>query len=350
MFSSCSQDCDINFIQETSKIKLPDNYEVIDCYDNLEYVITAVFQVDSSGIGILLKENIFKKAPVNYKLDWFGFNYLDEDNRNIGNNDDLYFLEDCYKSNTWHFLLNTKTGMLWCSVLYPDWSGDFEPCEKDGEAVEESRFDFNLLNEFPYQTLEEYRISDTLDRTAKLNDNQFLIIFQISTTKPPKDRGECGCPIRSQIFKSNEYLLGNHGVITEDYDNLKFNFLTVLVENDIKQTIYWVSYANQDYSKRKDYPNFEKGELTNMYLSPVLAEKYKNDSVSYESYSKFLDKRIIKVTSVKRNLLNNRIDSMIQIFQLELYDMSAILDEAKYINGLCVLGFSDIELRKKYNY
>jgi hypothetical protein len=207
-----------------------------------------------------------------------------------------------------------------------------------------------IKDSFPYNNLKEYRITDTLLKSAYVDDDLFLDLFQHFTTKPPIDRGECGCPIRTQVFKSNEYLLSYHGELKND-NNSKygFDFLTVLVEKPDTSRIYWLSYAHNDFNDSMMI-NFHKGQLSNVYLDPVLAEKYGNDSIELESYSTFLDSLIIKKTTIINHKKTNLYDSTIQIMRLVLYDMSVILDETRFENDSCTMDYMGAELRNKLNY
>jgi hypothetical protein len=211
-------------------------------------------------------------------------------------------------------------------------------------------FDINKVkNKFPYKERIFYRISDTLSRKAKIDNEFFNEIFQFFTTPPPTESGECGCPIREQILPTPTYLLSYHGKLKQRYhDSINFDFITVLTEDNKSSKIYWLAYP--DKNEQSDMPFIRKGLLSNMYLNPTLAEKYKTDTLNYESYSEFIDDIIIKKTAISNYIKENRIDSTIEILELCFYDMSVLLDVARFKNDSLILDFTDNELRAKYKY
>lgn len=211
-------------------------------------------------------------------------------------------------------------------------------------------FDIDKVkSKFPYKDRIFYSISDTLSRKAKIDNRLFNEIFQVFTTPPPIDRGECGCPIREQIFPTPTYLLSYHGKLKQRFhDSTNFDFITVLTEDNKSSKIYWLAYP--DKNEQSDKPFIRKGLLSNKYLNPTLAEKFMNDTLNYESYSEFIDDIIIKKTTVSNYIKENRIDSTIEILELSFYDMSVLLDEARFKNDSLIFDFMDNELREKYKY
>lgn len=210
-----------------------------------------------------------------------------------------------------------------------------------------------IEKKFPYGKLKYYRISDTLKLTAPIDNELFFRLFQRFTTPPPTHRGECGCAIREQIFKGEDYLLGNHGQYKYEYCNYAIDILTVLTKYKDVRRIYWLCYAADEWVYDTSgcfYNSYKKGEITRPYLGPSLAEKYQTDSTSFESYSEFLTNSIFKKTSVLKSKSGACLDSAIQIFSVDYIDMFGMLDEARYSNGKLQHDFEDKEQQELLGY
>lgn len=220
-----------------------------------------------------------------------------------------------------------------------------------GEKVKPHRYNCDeTISKFPYHNLTEYRITDTLNRKSPLDSSLFLQLFQKFTTPPPPSRGECGCPNRSQVFMTNDYLISTLPTLNDEFvenHSNEYNICTVLMESDSISRIVYLSHSNTDSSKDTLLPYFEKGEISNWYLYN-LAEKYENDSINYESYSTFIGDHTYKKTIVIKNLHASSTDSIIRILNITPWEMEGIEDEKTYTNDSLIKDFYYPQVLKRH--
>jgi hypothetical protein len=174
--------------------------------------------------------------------------------------------------------------------------------------------DINKLNEYiMYDTLEVYRVSKMIKRDKIIQDS---LLFNNIFQGEAKDSYINPMPdvqiFRKGIKMSNDFILTHHKV-NNDYD-----LLTVLKEDSNRKSIYWLSYILDDNYEivGNDTIFLQKGDMTNF---GILAEKHTSDSTIYEVYSSFLDVDKIKQTTIKKDLITHKTDSIIDYVQLAVY-------------------------------
>lgn len=174
--------------------------------------------------------------------------------------------------------------------------------------------DINKLNEYiMYDTLEIYRVSKMIKRDKIIRDS---LLFNNIFQGEAKDRYINPMPdvqiFRKGIKMSNDFILTHHKV-----DN-HYDLLTVLKEDSNRKSIYWLSYILDDTYEivGNDTIFLQKGDMTNF---GILAEKHTSDSTIYEVYSSFLDVDKIKQTTIKKDLITHKTDSIIDYVQLAVY-------------------------------
>lgn len=115
--------CDLEYYEKISGVKFPHNIEVVECHDNAEFVTTAFIKIPLDSINEFLVGGNFKKVNQEFEPDFLGMNWISKQNLVFPNNENLYELNARSKSNTWYYLLDKRTGKLWCEIQYPDWGG-----------------------------------------------------------------------------------------------------------------------------------------------------------------------------------------------------------------------------------
>ena len=126
------------WITNISGIKVPESARLIEFYPYIEYGKILKFQLEFEDKRKFIEEyNLESITSIKNKLVLIG--EVEKDYYNISNlqfKEGVYFyLNDCKSKNTWNVLVNKISGELWLEMLYPDWSGDAAPCNKNGDTI-----------------------------------------------------------------------------------------------------------------------------------------------------------------------------------------------------------------------
>jgi hypothetical protein len=112
LFSSCF-DNQINFekdyYEKTTRIKFPENYTVLETFDNGEYLTGTVFQMDSLTLLKFIIDNHFDTASNYIDTHIMSEGYFRKNKPIFNSRQNVYFIR--------------KSKRLWTEVSYPDWSG-----------------------------------------------------------------------------------------------------------------------------------------------------------------------------------------------------------------------------------
>ena len=134
LLTSCGDSYDrtnIIFFEDVSEIKFPKELKTIETYDNAEFISCGVFEISKESIHYFKSKAKFQKIKMPTIYDSFlqdvTFpNYLLKDSSN-------YFMpkssvikwRKCNNCANITIYIDTLSFKMWCSVLYPDNSGDF---------------------------------------------------------------------------------------------------------------------------------------------------------------------------------------------------------------------------------
>lgn len=126
LLAGCGQTgCNQEYFQAISSINLPEDTEMIDCFDNLEWTVHAVFQLPAGNFDGFIRKNEFQPVTTSTAPDSYSFVLLPEVYRQFPDVGRLYSTTGTKDDNTsCYYLLDKKTGRLWAQINYPDWSGN----------------------------------------------------------------------------------------------------------------------------------------------------------------------------------------------------------------------------------
>lgn len=116
--------CDLEYFQAISSIEFPEDSYIIDCYDNLEWVVEAVFQLPDTLLEEFIEENEFEALEKNERADTDTFFFLSEKSHQIPDSAVLFPASGTNNGPTnWRYILDLNTGKLWAHINYPDGGG-----------------------------------------------------------------------------------------------------------------------------------------------------------------------------------------------------------------------------------
>lgn len=123
-FSNCRQALDKSYFKQVSKIDLPAKYEVLESFDNGEFLTGILIETDSLHLKEFLDINHFEalnsKSIYNLSLvDNSYFKHRPPDYRNSVQ----YILRGTNDKASFIFLADLPTKRIWGVINYPDWSG-----------------------------------------------------------------------------------------------------------------------------------------------------------------------------------------------------------------------------------
>lgn len=126
LLTGCRQTgCNQQYFQSVSSISFPEGSQMIDCVDNLEWAVQAVFQLPAQHIEKFITENYFQLVTNSDAPDSFSFFLLPEAHRQFPDADNLYSATGSTdRELNWYYLLDKKSGRLWAQINYPDWNGN----------------------------------------------------------------------------------------------------------------------------------------------------------------------------------------------------------------------------------
>lgn len=116
--------CNLEYFQAVSSIKLPEDTGIIDCQDNLEWTVQAIFQLPDIDLWGFISENEFQPVEKSTGFESNLFILLPKKHRQPPDTEQLYSVAGTNDGRTnWSYILDKKTGKLWAHINYPDWGG-----------------------------------------------------------------------------------------------------------------------------------------------------------------------------------------------------------------------------------
>jgi len=113
----------LEWMQRTSGVRLPRGIQDVSVYDRGEMYVTAHVLLPSAAVNDFAKAFSFSPSS-NARSGLLGMEQLDPRFRNIPLDADLVTYTGRSQKNTWKFVLDRRSGHLWFTVQYPDFSGD----------------------------------------------------------------------------------------------------------------------------------------------------------------------------------------------------------------------------------
>lgn len=116
---------DKKYFKDISGVQLPKNYNVIETYDNAEFVTGVTLRMDKKTLVDFLNANKFKIAKNDFSFpQLMGEAYLKKEKPpKIGKKGILFLTGHIEKCN-WLYIADTTNNLLWAEIRYPDWGGN----------------------------------------------------------------------------------------------------------------------------------------------------------------------------------------------------------------------------------
>ncbi|MBO0950680.1 hypothetical protein [Fibrella forsythiae] len=111
------------YYEKASGIKLPVETEVIESFDNGEYLTVTSLKFDSLSLAGLIKKYNFEKGNQASFPAFIGLNYLKEVKPDLAQERNLYVKSASKGGNSWLYIIDLEQHILWAQIQYPDWSG-----------------------------------------------------------------------------------------------------------------------------------------------------------------------------------------------------------------------------------
>ncbi|MBO0950679.1 hypothetical protein [Fibrella forsythiae] len=111
------------YYEKASGVKLPVETEVIESFDNGEYLTVTSLKSDSISLAGLIKKYNFEKRSQASLPAFTGLNYLKEVKPDLIRERNLYVKSASKGGNSWLYIIDLKQHILWAQIQYPDWGG-----------------------------------------------------------------------------------------------------------------------------------------------------------------------------------------------------------------------------------
>jgi len=125
LFSSCFDnhiEFNKEYYEKTTGIKFPENYTVLETFDNFEFLTGTVFQMDSLTLLNFINENHFDSVTDHWSTRLMGDIYL-KNKPVFSSTKNLYVKNNSNQRTGWTYIADLNSKRLWTEINYPDWRG-----------------------------------------------------------------------------------------------------------------------------------------------------------------------------------------------------------------------------------
>lgn len=114
---------DKEYYEMATQISFPENYTVLETFDNGEFLTGTVFQLDSLTLLQFVNENHFDTLNTFMDVHMLSENYLVENKPHFTATHNMYYIKRSDSTINWTYLADLKSKRLWAEISYPDWGG-----------------------------------------------------------------------------------------------------------------------------------------------------------------------------------------------------------------------------------
>jgi hypothetical protein len=124
--SSCFDDkieFEKEYYEARTHIKFPENYTVLETFDNGEFLTGTVFQIDSLTLLNFINEYHFDTVSSYLDTHIMSEIYLKNNKPVFSSTHNVYFIKKSEGKINWTCIADINSKRLWAEISYPDWGG-----------------------------------------------------------------------------------------------------------------------------------------------------------------------------------------------------------------------------------
>jgi hypothetical protein len=111
------------YYEKISGIRFPDDYKVLETFDNGEWLTGTVLKIDNATLRNLIAVNRFDALQSPRDLHFLSNSYLKEYKVEFDGTKNIFYLSKSRDKNNWTYVADLNTNILWTEISYPDWGG-----------------------------------------------------------------------------------------------------------------------------------------------------------------------------------------------------------------------------------
>jgi len=126
LLCSCFSDSDSfekEYYEKVSGIKFPEDYKVLETFDNGEWLTGTVLKIDNIILKNFVAENGFDTLKNVNDLHFLSNSYLNDYKAKFTETKNIFYLSQARDKNSWTYVVDLNTNILWTEIRYPDWGG-----------------------------------------------------------------------------------------------------------------------------------------------------------------------------------------------------------------------------------
>jgi hypothetical protein len=112
-----------SYYEKISGIKFPEKYEVLEAFDNGEWLTGTVLKIDSLTLTKFVIDNHFDTLQNLNDIHLFSDSYLGKNKPDLSSTKNVYYISKSEHNNNWVYVVDLNRGRLWAEISYPDWGG-----------------------------------------------------------------------------------------------------------------------------------------------------------------------------------------------------------------------------------
>ena len=124
-FYSCGQSIwfEKDYYERISGIKFPANYEILETFDNGEFLTATVFRIDSIELLNFIKTNHFDSLQNLRDAQLLSERYFTNNIPHFTSTKNLFIAWKTEDKVDYKYIVDLNTNKLWAEIRYPDWGG-----------------------------------------------------------------------------------------------------------------------------------------------------------------------------------------------------------------------------------
>lgn len=117
-------DFEKEYYERISGIKFPEKYEVLESFDNGEFLTGTVFKIDSISLFNLIDKYHFDSLREDDQFSMMSNGYFENNKLILKPTKNIYIIRNGKDKVYWNYLIDLNNCRLWAEISYPDWGGN----------------------------------------------------------------------------------------------------------------------------------------------------------------------------------------------------------------------------------